>query len=205
MLADIRAAHHHQGTRARRTACCSARPSPLLFHDEPCGTVIKASRECASIVRLPPRLTRRNETRGGSRYACCRLSRGGPGTAGFGAAGTAGRRPGGIGHRGRAVLGGRALGIGGGAVFQDAGQQLDRDQSTMAGHPAMTRLIVPMSAVAMLAARLAAVQVVRASQGSQPHLGTARRSASRTRDATISTPSTALRSAVDKAHRRGDK
>jgi hypothetical protein len=37
-----------------------------------------------------------------------------------------------------------------------------------AGQPAMVRLIVPVSAVAMLAARLAAVPMVRAAQGSQP-------------------------------------
>ena|SRR6185437_4102096 len=46
------------------------------------------------------------------------------------------------------------------------------------------------SAVAMLAARLAAVPMVSAAQGSQPDLRPARRSASRTREATISTPST---------------
>jgi len=62
--------------------------------------------------------------------------------------------------------------------------------SARAGQPAMIRLIVPVSAVAMLAARLAAVPITRAAQGSQPDRRPARRSASRTRDATISTPST---------------
>jgi hypothetical protein len=54
----------------------------------------------------------------------------------------------------------------------------------------MTRLIAPVSAVAMLAARLAAVPMVSAAQGSHPDVRLARRLASRTSDATISTPST---------------
>jgi hypothetical protein len=62
--------------------------------------------------------------------------------------------------------------------------------SARAGQPAMIRLTVPGCAVAMLAARLAAVPIARAAQGSQPDRRPVRRSASRTREATISTPST---------------
>jgi len=50
-----------------------------------------------------------------------------------------------------------------------------------AGQPAMMRPMVPWSAVAMLAARLAAVPMVRAAQGSHPDLRPARRSASTNR------------------------
>ena len=59
-----------------------------------------------------------------------------------------------------------------------------------AGHPAMTRLTTPSSAVAMLAARLAPVLMASAARGSHPDRRPARRSASSTRDATISTAST---------------
>ncbi len=59
-----------------------------------------------------------------------------------------------------------------------------------AGQPAMTRLTGSGWAVVMLAARLPAVPAAMAVQGSQPDRRPARRSASRTSEATISMPST---------------
>jgi hypothetical protein len=59
-----------------------------------------------------------------------------------------------------------------------------------AGQPAMMRLMMPGPAVATFAARLPAVPTASAAQGSHPDLRPARRSASRTSEATISMPST---------------
>jgi hypothetical protein len=53
--------------------------------------------------------------------------------------------------------------VGGGPVFQDSSDSsLTAMSRATAGHPAMIRLMVPWSAVAMLAARLAAVPMIRA-------------------------------------------
>jgi len=67
-----------------------------------------------------------------------------------------------------------------------------------AGQPAMMRLTVPDPAVATLAARLPAVPIASAVQGSKPERCPARRSASRASEATISMPSTVIFSFQDR-------